>query len=79
MDGVVTSVIESGTFVRLGDTGAEGMLRVTNLKPGAKVRVKISAVDTVEGKIDLAFAQAAGGAQAQWRVTPRKSDKKNRR
>jgi len=86
MDGTVTSVIDSGTFVMLGDTGAEGMLRVTNLKPGAKVKVKIEAVDTVEGKIDLSLAGPAvpgqGGQQqtiqqqakvkGQWRVSPRK-------
>jgi len=86
MDGTVTSVIDSGTFVMLGDTGAEGMLRVTNLKPGAKVKVKIDAVDTVEGKIDLSLAAPAVPGQAgqqqtiqqqakvkgQWRVSPRK-------
>ena len=59
MDGTVTSVIESGTFVMLGDTGAEGMLRVGFLKPGAKVRVKVDAVDTIEGKIDLSLAGPA--------------------
>ncbi|HBB67729.1 MAG: hypothetical protein A2X28_03410 [Elusimicrobia bacterium GWA2_56_46] len=81
MDGTVTSVIESGTFVMLGDTGAEGMLRVGHLKPGAKVKVKVEAVDTVEGKIDLSLAgpvgtQPAGAQQAktkgQWRVTSQK-------
>jgi ribonuclease R len=79
MDGTVTSVIESGTFVLLGDTGAEGMLRVKNLKPGAKVRVMVDAVDTAEGKIDLSLAGTAGMQQAktrgQWRVTPRRKRK----
>jgi ribonuclease R len=78
MDGVVTSVIESGTFVRLGETGAEGMLRVGNLKPGAKVRVTVTAVDAAEGKIDLALAQRPG-LPAQLRVTIRESGKRRGR
>ena len=60
MDGTVTSVIDSGTFVMIGDTGAEGMLRVGNLKPGDKIKVKLDAVDTIEGKIDLSLAGPAG-------------------
>ena len=76
MDGTVTSVIESGTFVLLGDTGAEGMLRVTNLKPGAKVKVIVDAVDTVEGKIDLSLADKPRQLQTQWRVKPRKGQEK---
>jgi ribonuclease R len=78
MDGVVTSVIDSGIFVRLGDTGAEGLLRGATLKPGAKVRVTVSAVDTTEGKIDLMFAQQPG-LPAQLRVTARPPGKRRRR
>jgi predicted RNA-binding protein with RPS1 domain len=71
----------------LGDTGAEGMLRVGHLKPGAKVKVKVEAVDTVEGKIDLSLAgpvgtQPAGAQQAktkgQWRVTSQKKRARRR-
>jgi ribonuclease R len=55
MDGAVTTVIDSGAFVMLGDTGAEGLLRVNGLKPGTKVKVMIANVDTAEGKIDLSL------------------------
>lgn len=65
MDGAVTTIIDSGAFVMLGDTGAEGLLRVNGLRPGAKVKVMIAGVDTAEGKIDLSLegrpAQPAGG------------------
>ena len=56
VDGTVTSVIESGAFVTVGDTGAEGLLRAGGLHPGAKISIKITAVDTTTGKIDLDFA-----------------------
>ncbi len=70
MDGAVTTVIESGAFIMLGDTGAEGLLRVNGLKPGAKVKVMIAAVNTAEGKIDLSLeggrpAPAAGDQRPQ--------------
>jgi len=72
MDGAVTTVIESGAFIMLGDTGAEGLLRVNGLKPGSKVKVMIAAVDTAEGKIDLSLegrpvppAKAGSGKQPQ--------------
>jgi ribonuclease R len=65
IDGAVTTVIDSGAFVMLGETGAEGLLRVNGLKPGTKVKVMIAGVDTAEGKIDLSLegrpAPAAGG------------------
>jgi ribonuclease R len=63
MDGRVTSVIESGAFVMLGDTGAEGLLRAVRFKPGDKIKVRVDAVDTVEGKIDLSLAGPAGPRQ----------------
>jgi ribonuclease R len=77
MEGMVTSVIESGTFVTCGDTGAEGMLRVTNLKPGAKVKVMIDAVDTIDGKISLSLADKPR-LPTNWRLTPPKPAKKHR-
>ncbi|MDP2866058.1 MAG: RNB domain-containing ribonuclease, partial [Elusimicrobiota bacterium] len=55
MDGAVTTIIDSGAFVLLGDTGAEGLLRVNGLKPGMKIKVMIAGVDTAEGKIDLSL------------------------
>ncbi|OIN99340.1 MAG: ribonuclease R [Elusimicrobia bacterium CG_4_10_14_0_2_um_filter_56_8] len=55
MDGAVTTIIDSGAFVMLGDTGAEGLLRVNGLKPGTKIKVMIAGVDTAEGKIDLSL------------------------
>jgi len=55
MDGAVTTIIDSGAFVMLGDTGAEGLLRVNGLKPGMKIKVMIAGVDTAEGKIDLSL------------------------
>ena len=64
MDGAVTTIIDSGAFVMLGDTGAEGLLRVSGLKPGTKIKVKIAAVDTAEGKIDLSLeSQPPQGGQ----------------
>ncbi|OGR68159.1 MAG: hypothetical protein A2081_02375 [Elusimicrobia bacterium GWC2_61_19] len=60
MDGAVTTVIDSGAFIMLGSTGAEGLLRVNGLKPGTKVKVMIAAVDTAEGKIDLSLEGAPG-------------------
>ncbi len=57
MDGVVTAVTGAGAFVRLGDTGAEGLLRSAGLAPGDEVRVEIAGVDTAKGQIDLAYAQ----------------------
>jgi predicted RNA-binding protein with RPS1 domain len=66
MDGAVTTVIDSGAFVMLGDTGAEGLLRMNGLKPGTKIKVKITAVDTAEGKIDLSLeGQPPQGGQAR--------------
>jgi ribonuclease R len=70
MDGAVTTVIDSGAFVMLGDTGAEGLLRVNGLRPGAKVKVMIANVDTAEGKIDLSLEgrpqqEARPGGQPQ--------------
>ena len=58
LEGIVTTVVESGSFILCGDTGTEGMLRVTNLKPGEKVKVLVDAVDPVEGKITLSLADA---------------------
>lgn len=79
MDGVVVSVIDSGVFVRCGDTGAEGYLRVTNLKLGDKIKVVVETVDVVEGKIGLTIAQPAGQKPempSHWRVTPPKRKKR---
>jgi len=83
MEGSVTSVIESGAFVMVGDTGAEGLLRVNGLKPGTKVKVMIASIDSTTGKIDLSLegrpqqqAQPRGGGQPQpggadrWKVSP---------
>jgi len=90
MDGTVTTVLDSGSFVLCGDTGAEGMLRVTNLKPGTNVKVKIDAVDVAQGKIGLTLAQEpeyeelpsnhAGfmALPAQIHITPRKQKKTKR-
>jgi ribonuclease R len=76
MDGIVISVIERGSFVLCGDTGTEGMLRgVTNLKLGAKVKVLVDAVDTVEGKIDLSLAERPP-LPAPWRVRSRRHAKR---
>ena len=66
MDGTVTAVTESGAFIRLGDTGAEGLLRGARLKPGAKVRVTVSAVDTLKGQIDLTQAGQNIPPAARW-------------
>ncbi|MCX5782558.1 MAG: VacB/RNase II family 3'-5' exoribonuclease [Elusimicrobia bacterium] len=78
MEGTVTTVIDRGSFVMCGDTGAEGMLRVTNLKPGIKVKVIVNAVDTVEGKIDLLLAEKPK-MPAQWRFSHSKPAKRHRK
>ncbi|MEI8218416.1 MAG: RNB domain-containing ribonuclease, partial [Elusimicrobiota bacterium] len=75
MEGIVTTVIDSGSFVMCGDTGAEGLLRNTTLKPGTKVKVIIDAVDTAEGKISLSLAEKPS-MPSHWRVTPRKASKR---
>ncbi len=69
VEGTVTSVIESGAFVALGDTGAEGLLRLPGLKPGAKVRVTVVSVNTAEGKIDLSPAGRAASGRDRWKVS----------
>ncbi|OGR64601.1 MAG: hypothetical protein A2X34_05090, partial [Elusimicrobia bacterium GWC2_51_8] len=68
MNGTVTAVTESGAFVRLGDTGAEGLLRGARLKPGAKISVTITAVDAAKGQIDLSSSaqQANIPPEARW-------------
>ncbi|MCB4792297.1 MAG: VacB/RNase II family 3'-5' exoribonuclease [Elusimicrobia bacterium] len=71
MDGTVTTIIDTGSFVLCGNTGAEGMLRITNLAPGTKVKVIIDAVDTIDGKIDLSLAQKPQ-MPPHWRITHRK-------
>ena len=83
MDGAVTTVIESGAFVMLGDSGAEGLLRVNGLKPGAKVRVMLASVDSATGKMELSLeggrpqqqAQPGGGQSTagrdRWKVSNR--------
>ena len=78
LDGTITTVMESGSFVLCGETGTEGMLRVTNLKPGERVKVLVDAVDTIEGKISLSLA---GTAQLppQVRITRGNRGKHHRR
>jgi len=61
MDGVVTAVTGAGAFVRLGDTGAEGLLRKMGFAPGDEVRVEIAGVDTAKGQIDLALTRTGEG------------------
>lgn len=68
MDGMVTTVLDCGSFVLCGDTGAEGLIRGTTLKPGTKVKVIIDAVDTTEGKINLSLAEATSTMPTNWRV-----------
>jgi ribonuclease R len=83
LEGTLTTVLESGSFVLCGDTGVEGMLRVTNLKPGTKVKVMVDAVDATDGKISLSLAEKPK-MPAQMRVTEhrhfkqRKTDNRNR-
>lgn len=69
VEGTVTTVIEAGTFVMLGETGAEGFLRASSLKPGDKVKVVVDAVDTIEGKIDLSLAHKPH-LPNEWKVLP---------
>lgn len=74
MDGIVVSIMERGSFVRCGDTGAEGFLRETNLKLGDKLKVMIEKVDPIEGKIDLSLANKLQ-MMTHWRVTKLKQHK----
>jgi ribonuclease R len=74
LEGVVTTVLDSGSFILFGDSGTEGMLRVTDLKPGTKVKVIVDTVDTVEGKIGLSLAQKPQ-IPTQWRMSPPRREK----
>ncbi|MDD5132085.1 MAG: VacB/RNase II family 3'-5' exoribonuclease [bacterium] len=74
MDGIVVSVMERGSFVRCGNTGAEGFLRETNLKLGDKLKVMIEKVDPIEGKIDLSLANKLQ-MTTHWRVSKLKPHK----
>jgi ribonuclease R len=76
MDGTVTALTESGAFVRLGDTGAEGLLRGSALKPGSKISVTISAVDTAKGQIDLSQAGKKIPPAARWQESRWKKRKR---
>ena len=69
MTGTVTAVTESGAFIRLGDTGAEGLLRGAKLKPGAKISVTITAVDAAKGQIDLSSDGQKIPSAARWQVS----------
>ncbi len=77
MDGIVVSVIENGSFVRCGDTGAEGFLRTTDYQLGDKIKVIIDKVDPLEGKIDLSAANQPQ-LPTHWRVTPHRQRKHGR-
>ncbi len=79
MDGTVTSVTNRGSFVLCGDTGAEAMLRVTNLSPGTKVRIVIETVDTIEGKIDVTLAGSSSPLPARPRVTSLRKSRRHRK
>ncbi|MDD5259494.1 MAG: ribonuclease R [bacterium] len=72
MDGIVVSVMERGSFIRCGDTGAEGFLRETNLKLGDKLKVMIDKVDPIEGKIDLSLGNRLQ-LPTHWRMSKLKS------
>jgi len=78
IEGTVTTVIDRGSFVLCSETGTEGMLRVTNLKPGTKVKVIVDAVDTAEGKIDLSLAEKPK-FPPHWRITHAKPAKRRRK
>ena len=77
MDGIVVSVIASGSFVSCGNTGAEGLLRATDLKLGDKIKIKIDKVDPIEGKIDLSLADKPQ-LPPHWRQTPLKQHQQGR-
>lgn len=78
MDGAVTTVIDSGAFVMLGETGAEGLLRVNGLRPGTKVRVMLASVDPADGKIELSLEsrpqqqQQPQAGPDRWKISERK-------
>ena len=70
MDGIVTAVTDSGAYVQLGKTGAEGLLRGSALKPGDKLTVRITGVDASNGNIDIAPEKLQTEATPPaWRVT----------
>jgi len=76
MEGIVTAVTGIGAFVRLGDTGAEGLLRGARLKPGAKINVVVTAVDRALGQIDLDRAAQKIPPAARWQVSRWKKRKR---
>lgn len=80
VDGLVTSVIESGAFVSIGETGAEGLLRAGGLKPGTRIKVVIADVDTASGKIDLARSDSRTPRDSgRWQISRRKTRDRGRR
>jgi len=78
LDGTVTTTMARGSFVLCADTGTEGMLRVTGLAPGTKVKVMVDAVDVAEGKISLSLAQKPP-IPTQWKATTLKVSKRRGR
>jgi ribonuclease R len=75
MNGIVVSVVDSGSFVSCGDTGAEGFLHTTDLKLGDRIKVKIDKVSITDGKIDLSFADQPQQLPTHWRASALKPGK----
>lgn len=72
-EGLVIKNAAFGAFVRLGDTGAEGLLRGAGLTVGSRVTVRLGKVHEGKGELDLELIrQAAPAAPKQTRRSKRR-------
>jgi ribonuclease R len=78
-DGVVVNVIPSGVFVALPESGATGFWRGGSAALGSRLKVKLTAVDELLGRLEFEPARETPMPQAA-RLTPwRKPGKPSRR
>ncbi|MDE2141381.1 MAG: VacB/RNase II family 3'-5' exoribonuclease [Elusimicrobia bacterium] len=73
--GVVVNATNAGLFVALPESGAVGLLRGGNAPLGAKIKVKLTAVDPVAGRLDFEAVKDELPGQVRsspWRRRPRR-------
>ncbi|MFI5347688.1 MAG: ribonuclease R family protein [Elusimicrobiota bacterium] len=73
--GVVVNSTAAGLFVALPESGAVGLLRGGNAPLGAKIRVKLTAVDSAAGRLDFEAVKDElpnQVRQSPWRRKPRR-------
>jgi ribonuclease R len=73
--GVVVNSTNAGLFVALPDSGAIGLLRGGNAPLGTKLKVRLTAVDPVQGRLDFEAVKDEMPGQVRsspWRKKPRR-------